>query len=218
MLKTILFDLDGTLLDTEPDFTFILNQLLRQHNRQTITAAQVRNDVSNGAKALIALGFGIDDGSPDFPALLDSLLALYAEKIPATDGSLFTGIIPLLERITSENCQWGIVTNKPERFTLPLLGQFPVLRSCTTVVCPEHISRTKPDPEGLLLACSHTSCKPGEAVYIGDHPRDMEAGNNANMPTIAVDWGYCSEGQPISQWNAAKVVSSADEIQRYLFD
>lgn len=218
MLKTVLFDLDGTLLDTEPDFTLILNQLLEQHDRDEISSKLVRETVSNGARALIKLGFDIEDNSPHFPYLLNNFLELYAKKIPDTQCSLFQNIIPLLQRIESENCQWGIVTNKPSRFTLPLLEKFPSLQSCAVVICPDHVSQAKPDPEGLLLACKKTACIPADAVYVGDHPRDIDAGINAKIATVAVSWGYYSDELPIDKWNADKIVTSPDELQAHLFD
>jgi N-acetyl-D-muramate 6-phosphate phosphatase len=216
-LKTVLFDLDGTLLDTEPDFTFILNQLLQQHDRATVSSAQVRKTVSDGARALIKLGFDITEDNPNFPFLLKSLLKLYSELIPLTNSSLFKDISPLLRRIENENCQWGIVTNKPERFTSPLLAMFSEFKPCAVVVCPDHVDEAKPNPAGLLLACNHTNCLPAEAIYVGDHTRDIEAGNNAKMATIAVNWGYISDESPINAWGADKVVGNPDELQNYLF-
>lgn len=217
MLKTILFDLDGTLLDTEPDFTLILNHLLQQHDQEPVSAAKVRETVSNGARALISLGFGITEDNPNFRFLLKDLLELYEKKIPDTQGRLFEGIAPLLAKITDENCQWGIITNKPKRFTLPLLRALPEFQSCAAIICPEDVKIAKPDPEGLMLACTQTNCLPSEAIYVGDHLRDIQAGINAKMPTIAVEWGYIPSAPPIELWQADKIVSSPSELQNYLF-
>ncbi|MDT8397674.1 MAG: HAD-IA family hydrolase [Pseudomonadales bacterium] len=217
MLKTILFDLDGTLLDTEPDFTLILNRLLRANQRAEVSAARVRQTVSSGARALIRLGFGMDEEDPDFSSHLDQLLALYDRQIPDTRCVLFPGIASLLQRIDSENLNWGIVTNKPSRFTQPLLARIPALSQCRVVVCPDQLQQSKPDPEGLLLACRQAASSAAEAVYVGDHPRDIEAGRNAGMKTIAAAWGYLPENTQALDWNADKVARHADDIQDYLF-
>ncbi len=124
MSKHVLFDLDGTLLDTARDFTQVLNQLLQQYGRAEITHSKVKETVSDGARALVKLGFGIDETHEDFDNYLQQLLDLYAIKIIDTEAELFKGIPELLQRINTENFQWGVVTNKPSRFTTPLLKNF----------------------------------------------------------------------------------------------
>ena len=217
-LKTILFDLDGTLLDTEPDFTSILNKLLQHHDRELIQAEHVRETVSNGARALIKLGFNIDESQPQFQQYFNEFLELYQEKIHQTESRLFDGTESLLNKVHSENLLWGIVTNKPSHFTLPLIEKFPALHTCAISVCPDHLKQAKPDPEGILLACKKLGCSPEQTIYIGDHSRDIEAGRNANTKTIAASWGYLNAESPIEQWQADKIIASPSEVQHYLFN
>ena len=218
MSKHVLFDLDGTLLDTAKDFTQVLNQLLQQHDRKTVAHAKVKETVSDGARALIKLGFSIDEAHDNFDTYLQELLDLYALKIINTEAELFPGIAELLERITAENFQWGVVTNKPSRFTTPLLKNFPAMQSATLVVCADHVSQAKPSPESLLLACEKLNCAPSDCIYVGDHKRDIDAGKNANIKTIAVSWGYIPEQVQLQDWKPDLIVDSPHQIATFLFD
>lgn len=218
MSKHVLFDLDGTLLDTAKDFTQVLNQLLRQYGKDEVAHSRVKETVSDGARALIKLGFGIDEAHENFDTYLQELLDLYAIKIINTEAELFEGIPELLERITTENFKWGVVTNKPSRFTTPLLKNFPAMQNAALVVCADHVSQSKPSPESLLLACNILNCAPEECIYIGDHKRDIDAGKNANIKTIAVSWGYFPEHIKLQDWNPDLIVDSPMQIASFLFN
>ncbi len=218
MSKHVLFDLDGTLLDTAKDFTQVLNQLLQQYDRKAVTHSKVKETVSDGARALIKLGFGTDEAHENFDTYLQELLDLYAIKIINTEAELFPGIAELLARIKAENFQWGVVTNKPSRFTTPLLKNFPAMQSATLVVCADHVSQAKPSPESLLLACKKLDCEPIECIYVGDHKRDIDAGKNANIKTIAVSWGYIPEHVQLQDWKPDLIVDSPQQIATFLFD
>lgn len=213
----MLFDLDGTLLDTAKDFTQVLNQLLRKHGRNEVAYQRVRETVSDGARALIKLGFEIDEQHALFNQFLQELLTLYADKIITTEAVLFAGIPELLHRIESEKLRWGIVTNKPSRFTIPLLKNFPDFRNSSVLVCADQLKAGKPDPEGLLLASRTLACEPGQCIYVGDHQRDIEAGKNADIETIAVSWGYYPESTSLEEWQADLIVETPHEIGDYLF-
>lgn len=217
MSKHVLFDLDGTLLDTAQDFTLVLNNLLKENGKSPVSYGQVRETVSDGARALVRMGFGIDENNPAFQAHLQALLDAYAEQIERTESALFEGIEKLLSRIESNNFYWGIVTNKPSRFTTPLLQKFPLLQNCATVICADQLAKSKPDPEGLMRACQLLSCTPGDCIYVGDHLRDIEAGKNASMATIAVAWGYFPANTELSTWQADFIARTPDEISHYLF-
>ena len=218
MSKHVLFDLDGTLLDTARDFTQVLNQLLQEYGRNEVSAAKVRETVSDGARALVKLGFNIDETDEDFNRYLQELLDLYAIKITNTEAGLFKDIPELLNRINAENYSWGIVTNKPSRFTEPLLTNFPAMKNSAVVICADQVSQGKPSPESLLLACKTLACKPEECIYVGDHKRDIDAGKNAGIKTIAVNWGYFSAHIQLEDWQPDLIVASPHEIATYLFD
>ncbi|WP_444943879.1 HAD family hydrolase [Microbulbifer sp. ZKSA006] len=210
-MKAVLFDLDGTLLDTAPDFIVVLNQLRQQEQLPPLPDETIRGTVSNGSRALITLGFNIAEGDPAFPELLQRLLDLYLAHL-AEKTTTFPGIENLLDNLVENNLPWGIVTNKPELYTTPLMEAFTHLPPASAIICPDHVSKSKPDPEPLFLACSQIGCTPAEAVYIGDHKRDIIAGQKAGMPTIACGYGYIDSTDNPADWGADHLVNSADEI------
>lgn len=210
-MKAVLFDLDGTLFDTAPDFILVLNQLRRQEQLPPLTDAAVRAVVSNGARAMIELGFGVQEGDARFESLRKRFLDLYLGHL-AVKTLPFPGIEALLDRLAAANIAWGIVTNKPLTYTAPLLRAFPHLPAAGAVICPEHVAKRKPHPEAMLLACAQIGCQPEEAIYVGDHRRDIDAGRAAGMPTIACNYGYIDNGDDPANWNPDHRVDSAEEI------
>ncbi|MCL6416999.1 HAD-IA family hydrolase [Aestuariirhabdus sp. Z084] len=214
-LDCVLFDLDGTLLDTAPDFVTVLNQLLADEQRPTLADAAIRATVSNGARALITLGFDIQEGEPGFESLRQKLLDLYEAQL-GQQTRAFAGIDNLLSELEFRSISWGVVTNKPSRYTNPLLEKLGYLSRCATVVCPDQVSHTKPHPEPMLLACKQASCTPASTIYIGDHERDIQAGHNAGMPTIAALYGYLDDDIDWQQWQATHQVHHANEILPWL--
>jgi 2-phosphoglycolate phosphatase len=218
-LKTILFDLDGTLLDTAPDFIICVNRLRQNHGQAPLPDNIIRAQVSNGARAMTRLASGLADGDPALESLNCELLDIYRE-ILGQHSVLFTGMADSLRWIEAQGLRWGIVTNKPSGFTNPLLatlaetGELPFTPS--TIICPDHVSRSKPDPEPMLLACTQCSCKPEEAIYFGDHARDIEAGRAADMPTVACEWGYISPDEDVASWGADYRLTSATGISELI--
>ncbi|QEI14175.1 HAD-IA family hydrolase [Cellvibrio japonicus] len=214
-----MFDLDGTLLDTAPDFVVVVNQLLLEQQRPVLPDATIRAGVSNGSKALIRLAFGIDESNTDFEPLRQRLLTLYLQHI-AVHTKPFPGIEPLLEKIAEHQLAWGIATNKPEAYTTPLMDALNIRPAPASVICPEHVQRSKPDPESMFLAGKHLGCEPQQIIFIGDHKRDIDCGRDAGSITIAAAYGYVDEGDDPTQWNADYCVNHADEIwpiiQQYL--
>ena len=210
-LKAVLFDLDGTLLDTAPDFVTALNALLTEEKRPALDYQSIRNTVSNGAKALVQLGFQLDETDADFERLRLRLLALYNQHL-ADQTRPFDGIHDVLAFASEQGMSWGVVTNKPLLYTEPLLKQMPFHVAPHTVICPEDVTHRKPHPEPLLLACKQLACKPGEAIYLGDHRRDIESAQNASMLTIACAYGYIDTNEDIADWHADYTVQHAREI------
>ncbi|MES2624343.1 MAG: HAD-IA family hydrolase [Pseudomonadota bacterium] len=216
MQHAVLFDLDGTLLDTEPDFTFILNELLRYHGRPVVSAEHLRKLVSAGATTMVRHGFEMQESDPLLPALLTQFLDMYADLIPSTQAGLYSDVDLLLASLNDQGIPWGIMTNKSRRFSVPLLARFESFATCATLVCPDDVGKGKPDPAGLLLACEQLAVEPANAIYVGDHPRDIEAANNAGMPGVAVSWGYLPENNPIEQWKAFATIHSPLELLQIL--
>lgn len=211
MKRTVLFDLDGTLLDSEPDFTHILNAMLQATGRQ-VSATEMRLVVSSGAGAMIAFACGIDSKHPHYSSAVANFLDRYEALLPQTRATLFSGIDEMLASLRSGGYDWGIMTNKSSRFATPLLRSFPELADALTVICADQVSKGKPDPEGLIRACGECGIDPGQAVYVGDHPRDIEAARNAGMPGIAVSWGYLPSSPPITDWHADCIVTHPSQL------
>lgn len=211
----VLFDLDGTLLDTAQDFHRVVNRMLAEAGRPAINYDSLRTQVSNGARAMVCHAFSLTTEDEAFPRLHQQLLDYYAEQL-LVSSSLFPGMHELLSWLEEQEIQWGIVTNKPQRFTLPLLEALGLNNRCGSVVCPEDVSRAKPDPEGLLLACRQLGVKPEQTLYVGDHLRDIEAGRAARMKTVAAGWGYLNPGETPEQWHSDHISHGSTDLQPLL--
>lgn len=210
-LKAVLFDLDGTLLDTAPDFAAVVNKMLQLHAKPQLDYSVIRPTVSMGSKAMLNLSFGIDESDSDFEKMRQHFLDLYSEHL-AVYTKPFDGIIELLDWLDSKQLPWGIVTNKPRLYTKPLLEKLGLSKRSKVTVCPDDVTQTKPDPESLLLACRKLQCKTEQAIYIGDHRRDIEAGKNAKMRTIAAKYGYIETDDRIEDWSADFYADHANEL------
>ncbi|OMH30909.1 HAD family hydrolase [Motiliproteus sp. MSK22-1] len=214
-VTSVLFDLDGTLLDTATDFFGAINRLRKEEGLPDGDYKSIRYTASNGAAALIDLNFQVTRNSSKFEELQRRLLSHYEQHIADTT-QLFKGLDTLLDWLESQAMPWGVVTNKPERFTTPLLKKLQLHHRCATIICPDHVTHTKPHPEPLLLACHQVSSPPSETVYIGDHSRDIVAGQRAGMRTIAALYGYLSPEDKPEKWNATFSATSPDEILEWL--
>ncbi|GAA6153249.1 HAD family hydrolase [Pseudoteredinibacter isoporae] len=210
-LKAVLFDLDGTLIDTAPDFIRVVHQLLREDNRPLIAEERIRATVSAGSRALIQLAYDLEPGHADVEPLRERLLTLYEQGI-AIDSKPFAGINELLKKLGEHRIPWGISTNKPEYYTRLLMEQLPLDPMPAIVLSPDQVPNAKPAPDSLFIACDHIGCQVEEAIYIGDHERDIQCGQRASMPTIAAAYGYIPEGESAHDWNADHVVDHAEEI------
>lgn len=214
--KALLFDLDGTLLDTAPDFITAIQHMLKDRGLPPLADGELRNTVTNGSVGIIKKAFQIDQDHPQFKTLQDEFLSLYYDNI-ANKTALFTGLETVLGNCKSNSVTWGIVTNKPWKYTQAVLEQLGLAEQAATTICPDHVLQPKPDPEGLLLACSELSISPAECLYIGDHIRDIEAGRSAGMRTIAAGWGYIDKTECISDWQADWVVEESHQLNDLLF-
>jgi len=215
-LKAMLFDLDGTLVDTAADFTAVLNDMTRAAGIAPTPYEAIHQTVSNGARALVKLAFDLNPEDPLFQSHLDTLLGLYRQRIESTQATLYPGMESLLAQMELSGIKWGIVTNKPQLYSRPLLSQLQLLERCATLICPDDVTQTKPHPEPLFLACTQMGLSPETVVYVGDHPRDIEAGNAAGMFTIAVTYGYLPSTPPVDSWGADLIVDRVEEIQQCL--
>ena len=210
-LRTVLFDLDGTLLDTAPDLAAALNSVRIKHGHPALPDEIIRPHVSHGAAALIKFGFSIDEHAAQFEPLRQELLEYYGQNL-ACETRLFPGMQEVLHTIENAGLNWGVVTNKPERFTLPLLDELELAQRAACIVCGDTLEEKKPHPQPLLHACKLAGSHYRECVYIGDAQRDIEAGKNAGMLTLVAMFGYISEYDRPEQWGAEGLVHAAADI------
>lgn len=208
----VLFDLDGTLLDTAADFEKVLFSLCHDEGIPVPDTASVHATVSSGARALLKLAFDEDPATTRFEYLLQLMLNRYEQQIENTLATLYPGMGSLLQNLEMQAIPWGVVTNKPVRFSAPLMKAMKLASRCSVLICPDDVTHTKPHPEPLLLACNRLLRLPDASVYVGDHPRDIIAGNAAGMKTIAAAYGYLPEHPLVSEWGADFIVYSVEQI------
>lgn len=209
-IRAVMFDLDGTLLDTAPDFVAVVNQLLIENEYEELAEDVIRACVSNGSKALVKLAFQIEESHEQFNQLRERLLELYTQHI-AVFTKPFPGIEQLLEKLASHNIAWGIATNKPAAYTISLMEALDMQPPPAIVICPDHVQDSKPHPESLFMAAKEFGCAPEEIIYVGDHLRDIQCGQRAGSITIAAAYGYVGN-EDIDAWQADYRVEHANEI------
>ncbi|MFT5658685.1 MAG: 2-phosphoglycolate phosphatase [Gammaproteobacteria bacterium] len=201
MIEAVLFDLDGTLIDTAPDMGAALNNLLIEEGFQPLALASIRPFVSRGGLALTQLGFGQRVAEAEIEPLRLRYLQHYRE-IVANNSALFDGFDEVLDRLEANKLLWGIVTNKPEWLTTPLLHQLGLQQRCSVVICGDTLAVKKPHPQPLIVAAELIGVKCENCIYIGDDKRDIDAGNAANMITLSAAYGYIEQGINIAEWQA----------------
>jgi phosphoglycolate phosphatase len=213
-LRAVLFDLDGTLIDTAPDFIRIIGLMCEQAQIQVPTDDLIRAQVSEGARAMVNLIYpDLEMNSPELLQMRQQFLEIYAQNI-AVDTCLFPQMEALLSTLEELGLPWGIVTNKPRSLSELLLAALNLTERCQVLVCPDDVTRTKPDPEPMLLAASQLDLPPGQIVYVGDHPRDIDAGRAAGMPTVLAAYGYLppDHRDDLDAWHADHIVYNVDEL------
>jgi phosphoglycolate phosphatase len=214
-INTVLFDLDGTLVDTAPDMGYALNALLREHGRPPLEAAVIRPWVSHGSRGLIGLGFGEEPGGRHFEDYKARFLSLYESRVCA-ESRLFEGMDQVIDQLDERRSPWGIVTNKPHYLTMALLEALGLHNRAACVVSGDSIPQRKPDPAPLLHACRQIDRSPDVCVYVGDAQRDIEAGTRAGMSTLVALFGYLNDQDDPAQWGATGVVEHPADIIRWV--
>ncbi len=217
MIRTVLFDLDGTLADTAPDLAFALNSLLAEAGRPPLPLAQIRPVASHGSPALIQLGFGITHPHADYEPLRQRLLAIYLANI-ARETQLFAGVAELLQEIEQRGLNWGVVTNKPAFLTEPLLAALQLRQRAASVVSGDTLAQRKPHPAPLLLASREAGSEPAACLYLGDAQRDIEAGRRAGMASLIASWGYIAADDQPEQWGADGSLTTPAQLLPWLSD
>lgn len=201
MIRCILFDLDGTLVDTAPDLGYALNALLREERKPPLLAAQIRPVASAGARGLLRIGFGLQPTDADYEPMRRRFLDIYSDNL-TRESRLFEGMTAVLEAARQRGVAWGIVTNKPARFTDPLVGHLAFANPPVCVISGDTAAYPKPHPAPMLMACEQAGIESAHCVYVGDAQRDIESGKRAGMRTVAALYGYIEAGDDPHLWGA----------------
>lgn len=211
----LLFDLDGTLIDSAPDLAGAANDLRADHGLPPLPHATLRPMVGSGARGMVGIAFGVVPGDDRFDALKDAFLARYAERL-LHSTQVFEAMQPVLDMLDRSGLPWGIVTNKAMRFTAPLVDGLGLAQRAKVVIAGDSTPHAKPHPEPLLEAARRIGVAPQACAYIGDDHRDMVAGRAAGMSTLAAAWGYLGQGDPIDAWGADHVLSAPSQLLQWL--
>ncbi len=213
-IECVLFDLDGTLLDTAPDMVDAINQILIDKNLKPKPYNDLRNIVSHGGAALIKAGLEIDESDSEYEQLLKKFLDIYKANI-ANKTSLFPGMEKVLNKLEKEQIPWGIVTNKPHWLTSDLVNKLELDTRTNCIISGDTLSQKKPHPAPLLHACKILNVAPENTIYVGDAQRDIEAGNNASMHTLIALFGYIDEKEKTELWQADGLIEKPEEILKW---
>lgn len=215
-VRAVLFDLDGTLADTSPDMTDALNELLTRHGKDTLDYELVRKHTSRGSAAMIELGFGEPLEENLGMRLRDEFLQIYAAML-CNKTKLFPGVHALLDFLDQAKLPWGIVTNKPGRLAEPLIQELDIAFRAVCTVSGDSLSRRKPSPDQLHHAANMLGIDEADCLYMGDDPRDVQAGKAAEMKTAVAAYGYIQDNQDPHTWGADVVFENALELKDWLF-
>lgn len=215
-IQAVLFDMDGTLLDTARDFYAILQRMRTEQGLPPMNAdTDFREQASRGAQAMVAYAFSLSADSPELEPLKNEFLARYEQQ--HTQFTVpFPGVLAVLEWLENTGITWGVATNKPLRFAQPIMDALKLSSRCAVLLCPEHVQNSKPAPDMLLAACEQLALEPQQVLYVGDDKRDIDAGRAADMRTVAVRYGYHPADENPSNWGADAVIDSISELTKLL--
>lgn len=214
-IKTILFDLDGTMVDTAPDLGLALNMQRERYGLPPLAQETIRPFASHGSRGLLGIGFDLTPADAAFAAMRDEYLDLYDEVFTRAPA-LFDGMGEVLEVLESAGMQWGVVTNKPRRFTGRLMQALALESRAACIVSGDDAERPKPYPDTLLLACELALCPPETCIYVGDAERDIVAGHAAGMRTVVARYGYLDEHDQPETWHAEFMIDAPQELLQRL--
>ncbi|CCI72256.1 TPA: HAD family hydrolase [Neisseria meningitidis] len=211
MIHAVLFDLDGTLADTALDLGGALNTLLARHGLPAKSMDEIRTQASHGAAGLIKLGAGITPDHPDYARWRTEYLEEYDRRY-AQDTTLFDGVNELIAELDRRGIKWGIITNKPMRFTDKLVPKLGFIIPPAVVVSGDTFGEPKPSIKPMLYACRQIHADPQHTLYVGDAERDIQAGRNAGMTTVLAEWGYISDEDDTDSWQPDYRIATPIEL------
>jgi len=214
-LRAILFDLDGTLADTAPDLGYVLNLQRLARGLEELPLERLRPVVSQGARGLLRVGFGLTPGCDNYEAMREEFLDLYARNL-MRHTRLFEGVVPLLDALERQSLAWGVVTNKLARFTDPLLEALGLAQRAGCIVSGDTCARAKPHPDPLLEAARRLGSPAAACMYVGDDERDMQAGLAAGMLPVVALYGYLGENPAPHDWEAHAAIERPLDLLQML--
>jgi N-acetyl-D-muramate 6-phosphate phosphatase len=207
----VLFDLDGTLIDSAPDLAGACNDMRVERGLEPVPYERLRAMVGSGARGMVGAGFGVAPDDAGFLDLRDEFLRRYEARM-TRETRVFADVAPLLARLADEGIAWAIVTNKATRFAAPLVAALGLASQAGALVCGDTTAHAKPHPAPLLEAARRLGLAPGDCVYVGDDRRDVDAGRAAGMRTIVAAWGYLGAGEAPAAWEADAIISGPEEL------
>ena len=214
-MKAVLFDLDGTLIDSAPQLVGALNQLRQQYDLPPIPFLVGRPYASHGAAGLLKAGFSMEKNDPLFDARVQEFLDIYKEVFNL-NMQCMEGIEELINTLNLRKISWGIMTNKARKFAQPIVSSHPLLKSAACLIAGDDVSVPKPSPEGLIKASQMLSIEPSDIIYLGDDRRDVMAANDAGMVSMAARYGYLEVGDDAKSWGAQYIIDKPSELLDYL--
>ena len=215
VVKAALFDLDGTFADTAPDLAAALNHTRAARSLPPLPLETIRPQASHGSRGLLRLGFSIEPEQPGYDTLRDIFLAYYESNI-CVHTRLFPGMAELVDELEQRDILWGIVTNKPHRYTAPLMQALGYASRAACLISGDTCAHAKPHPEPMLKACEIIGITPKQCLYLGDDLRDMQAANASGMRGIIANYGYVGGAASVENWNAQGSVNRPMELLGYL--
>jgi N-acetyl-D-muramate 6-phosphate phosphatase len=215
MIKAVLFDFDGTIADTAPDLGHALNRQRISRGLPPLPIEMIRIKASAGARGLLGIGFNIKPGDTGYDLMREEFLDFYSGRL-CHDTCLFPGIAELLDHLDECKLPWGIVTNKPARFTQPLTQQLGLHHRAACIISGDEIKHTKPHPEPLLVASKQMTVSPSDCIYLGDDIRDVKASLAAGMEPIIAKYGYLGDDHPPESWGAKYIIDHPQDLLAYL--
>lgn len=214
-VAAVLFDLDGTLIDSAPDLGAAVDKMRVQRGLPSLPLEQYRPMAGAGARGMIGIAFGIKPEHADFEAMKEEFFVNY-ENCMTERTRIFEGVHDMIAALVSQGLPWGVVTNKSSRFTDPLTSAMPLFATAGAIVSGNTTPHAKPHPEPLFEAARRLSVDPGRCVYVGDDERDIVAGLAAGMGTVAATYGYLGQQTDIARWNAHLHIDSPLKLLNYL--